>query len=154
VKQDGELAYLAGVLDTRAVVRTRLVGGSQSVLPYLAMSCGDAELLRWLAASTGVRNVVTSRNYDKHRCLEHCDQAHEHITSVSGRWTVSGSRATVVLAGTRPWVRFQVEAWDRALAVGLEATRKDRVVEKMVQLGWPLPDPWQRTQETQETMTT
>ena len=50
---EGELAYLAGVLDTRAVVRTRLVGGSASVLPYIAMSCGDAPLLKWLARIPG-----------------------------------------------------------------------------------------------------
>jgi hypothetical protein len=86
--------------------------------------------------------TVTQRGYDKHRCLEHCTKAHEHISSVSGRWTVSGAKATVVLAGTRPWVRFQVEAWDRALEIGIGAARKGGTVEKMAALGWPLPVAW------------
>lgn len=139
---DGQLAYLAGVLDTRAVVRTRLVAGSAGVLPYVAVSCGDAELLRWLGELTGVKTVVTSRGYDKHRCLEHCDQAHEHVRSVSGRWSVTGTRATVVLSATAGWVRFHRQEWDRALQAGMSAERKNAVAEKMVHLGWPLPVGW------------
>lgn len=138
----GELAYLTGVLDTRAVVRTRLAPDSGTVLPTIALSCGDAELLRWLAQITGVRAISTSRSYDKHRCLEHCDRAHEHIRSVSGRWSLTGTRATVVLLCTRPWVRFSAERWDRAITAGLEAPRKDAVLHKMDTLGWPLPLPW------------
>lgn len=142
-----ELAYLAGVLDTRAVVRTRLVGASQSVLPYLAMSCGDAPLLTWLSTITGVRAIVTERKYDKHRCLEHCTKAHDHIRSVSGRWSLSGARATVLLTATEPYVVFQREAWQRAVAVGLSAERKSKVVRKMTALGWPLPAAWESTTE-------
>ena len=95
----GDLAYLAGVLDSRAVVRVRFIEDSEAVLPYIAMSCGDARLMRWLGELTGVRSIVTTRKYDKHRCLEHCDKAHDHITSVSGRWSLTGVRATVVLCG-------------------------------------------------------
>jgi hypothetical protein len=135
----GELAYLAGVLDTRAIVRTRLAPGSGTVLPYIAMSCGDAELLGWLGQITGVRSIVTSRDYDKHRCLEHCERAHEHIRSVSGRWSLTGVRATVVLIGTRQWVRFHEEAWDRGIVAGLEAPRKPATLQKMAALGWPVP---------------
>jgi hypothetical protein len=138
----GELAYLAGVLDTRAVVRVGLVGGSQNPLPFVAMSCGDAALLRWLGQIAGVRSIVTARTFDRHRCLEHCTKAHDHVTSVSGRWSLSGVRATVVLSATREWVRFHQEAWARAIEVGLEANRKEGTVRKMSALGWPLPDGW------------
>jgi len=140
--ESGDLAYLAGVLDTRAIVRTRLIPQSGAVLPYIAISCGDTELLKWLSAITGVRWIATTRAYDKHRCLEHCEEAHDHITSVSGRWSLTGVRATVVLLGTRPWVRFHAEAWDRGIVAGLEAPHKEGVVRKMEQLGWPLPVAW------------
>ncbi len=133
------MAYLAGVLDTRAVVRTRLVPGSVSVLPFLAVSCGDVDLLSWLGSLTGVRVTTTARGYDKHRCLEHCTKAHEHIRSVSGRWSLTGVRATVVLCATREWVRFHEEAWDRGIVAGLEAPRKPAVLQKMAALGWPVP---------------
>jgi hypothetical protein len=137
--ETGDLAYLAGVLDTRAVVRVRVLPGNGTVLPYVAMSCGDAELLRWLGEISGVKSIVTSRDYDKHRCLEHCERAHEHIRSVSGRWSLTGVRATVVLVATRPWVRFGEEKWDRGIAAGLAAPRKEGVLRKMTALGWPVP---------------
>jgi len=138
-----DLAYVAGVLDTRAVVKTRLAPGTETVLPHIMLSSGDAELLRWLGEITAVRSIVTSRKYDKHRCLEHCTRAHDHITSVSGRWQLTGAKATVVLAGTRPYVRFKVEAWDRAIGAGLQATRKPATVAKMKALGWPMPGGWE-----------
>jgi hypothetical protein len=141
--EPGDLAYLAGVLDTRAVVRIRYAWDqSGSALPYIAMSSGDAELMGWLGSLTGVRSIVTSRRYDKHRCLEHCTQAHDHIRSVSGRWSLTGVRATMVLAATREWVRFHGESWDRGIEVGLQAGRKQATIRKMTALGWPVPVAW------------
>jgi len=115
------------------------VGGSAHPLPFVALSCGDAPLLRWLGQITGVRSVVTERKFDRHRCLEHCDKAHDHVTSVSGRWQLSGVRATVVLTACVEWVKFHRERWERAIEVGLEAPRKEGTVKKMEALGWPLP---------------
>jgi hypothetical protein len=86
-----------------------------------------------------VKSIVTQRSYDKHRCLEHCTKAHEHIRSVSGRWSLTGVRATVVLVATREWVRFHEEAWDAGIVAGLEAPRKPAVLQKMAALGWPVP---------------
>jgi hypothetical protein len=141
---EADLSYLAGVLDTRAVVRTRLVSGNatQTVLPMIAMSCGDAALLHWLADITDVRSIITTRTYDKHRCLEHCTKAHDHIESVSGRWSVTGAKATVVLSATLPYVRFHEAEWQRGLAVGIGANKKPATVQKMAGLGWPMPVAW------------
>jgi hypothetical protein len=119
------------------------------VLPYIAMSCGDAELLTWLSTISGVRSIITQRKFDRHRCLEHCDKAHDHITSVSGRWSLTGARATILLSATLPYVRFQAEAWNRAVMVGLSAERKSKVVRKMTALGWPLPAAWQERPTTE-----
>lgn len=138
----GDLAYLAGVLDSRAVVRVRFIEDSEAVLPYVAMSSGDARLMRWLGELTGVRSIVTTRKYDKHRCLEHCTKAHDHITSVSGRWSLTGVRATVVLCATREWVRFQEQGWDEGIRAGLEARYKPGTLQKMAALGWPVPLAW------------
>lgn len=138
----GDLAYLAGVLDTRAVVRVRYTEDSATALPYIAMSSGDAALMSWLGQITGVRSIVTSRRYDKHRCLEHCDKAHDHITSVSGRWSLTGVRATLVLLATREWIRFHVEDWEKGIEAGETAGRKAATVRKMTALGWPVPIAW------------
>ena len=83
-------------------------------------------LLQWLGQITDVRSIVTVRGYDKHRCLEHCTKAHDHIESVSGRWSLTGAKATVVLCATRPYVRFHDAEWDRAIEVGLQANKKRR----------------------------
>ena len=122
--EDGDLAYLAGVLDSRAVVRVRFIEDSEAVLPYVAMSSGDARLMRWLGELTGVRGVVTTRKYDKHRCLEHCTKAHDHITSVSGRWSLTGVRATVVLSADPAVGAVPGDAWDEGIAAGLVARWK------------------------------
>ena len=141
---EAELAYLAGVLDTRAVVRVRGATdrSGDAWLPMIAMSCGDAALLRWLGEITDVKSIITLRTYDKHRCLEHCTKAHDHIDSVSGRWSLTGAKATVVLCATRPYVRFHGERWDRAISVGLGANKKPSTVTKMQALGWAVPVAW------------
>jgi hypothetical protein len=115
---------------------------SGAVLPIIAMSCGDGQLLRWLGEITDVRSIVTLRTYDKHRCLEHCTEAHDHIDSVSGRWSVTGAKATVVLCATLPYVRFHVPEWERAVGLGLGANKKPKTVQTMKDLGWPMPPAW------------
>lgn len=141
----GDLAYLAGVIDSQAVIRSRQVG--DTVLPMVALHGSNMSMLDHLAAVTGTKVTPTSRTYDKAGCSEHCPDKHQHIVSKSGRWSVTGARATVLLAALRPFLRLQGFAADEALAVGLRAPRKGNTAGKMAGLGWPLPDGWEATRE-------
>lgn len=136
-----DLAHLAGVLDAFGVIRVRTYAGDGK-LPYVALHGPNTALLRYVGGLTGAKVVVTRRGYYRAGCSEHCPEQHQHITSESGRWSVSGSKATVVLAAVRPYLRVRGYDADEALEVGLRAGRKPATLTRMVALGWPVPDAW------------
>ena len=97
-------------------------------------------MLGYLAKLTGTRAVTTRRQYVKAGCSEHCREKHQHVMSVSGRWSVTGAKATVVLWNIRPYIHLQSEAVQTALVVGLGAGFKPATVARMAELGWDVPD--------------
>jgi hypothetical protein len=137
-----DIAYVAGVLDAGALVRTRSLHNG-TVLPMIQMHVSDMDLLGWLSDLTGVKAVEVKRSYSRHPCAAHCEQAHQHIVSTSGRWTLTGARATVVLASIKPYCRLQRESVDQTLIEGLKAPYKPAVVNRMIELGWARPEEWQ-----------
>lgn len=136
---DTDLAYIAAVIDTRARIKLRTMP-TGSIIPTIHLSTPDIELLRYIGDVTGVQPFVISRNYEKHRCTEHCPGRHEHVRSESARWSATGAKATVLLAGIQPFVRFQKQVIDTAIAVGLDAPFKMATVKKMAELGWTIPE--------------
>lgn len=134
-----EIAYIAGILDSMGRFRVmETPEGTQ--LPLVSMSCPNMSILQYLGSLTGMTPFVTKRSYDRHRCTEHCLEPHQHVVSESGRWSISGAKATVVLAAIRPYARFQKTEIEELLTVGLEAPKKPATPKKMAALGWP--DPW------------
>lgn len=132
------IVYVAAILDSQAVIRTRDAAGVS--YPYVALSGSNAPLLRFLAGVTGMKAVVTRRSYAKAGCAEHCKEKHLHVVSESGRWSISGAKATVVLAAVLPYLRLQVEEARGALLVGLSAPFKSATLRQMDRLGWPIPE--------------
>lgn len=137
---DAEIAYVAGVLDTLGYFRVRETPDGTR-LPHIAVSTPNVPLLAYLGELTGVTVFATTRTYDRHRCMQHCEEAHQHVVSRSSRWSVTGARATIVLAAIRPYVRLHADDVDELLAVGMDAPRKPVTPKKMSTLGWP--NPWQ-----------
>lgn len=135
-----DLAYLAGVIDVRGNITTRRAAGT--LLPLTAVSTKETRLLEWLCSITDMRMVTTERAYARGGCALHCAEKHVHISSVSGRWSVTGAKATIVLAAVRPFLRLQADEADLALAVGLKAPHKPASLSKMAALGWPMPKWW------------
>jgi len=133
------LAYVAGVLDMQANIKIRTTP-DDTELPFLAMYGPNVPMLEYLASLTATRMVVTRRSYVKAGCAQHCREKHQHIESVSGRWTLTGMKATVVLWNIRPYMRLQTEALTSALTVGLTAPFKPAKLRAMAELGWDLPD--------------
>lgn len=133
-----ELAYLAGVIDLLAVIRTRRTD-VETELPYVAISGPHIEALTHLGRLTGTRTVTTRRHYHRVGCSEHCADRHLEVTSQSARWSVTGVKATILLHNLRPFLRIQAEAATSAMNVGLNAPFKPQVVKKMHELGWTIP---------------
>lgn len=133
-----ELAYFAGVIDVMGTMRVRDVRGTE--LPFVEVNCPNLPLLEWLADKTGTGVTKVRRDYKRNGCADHCPEPHVHIESSSGRWSVSGVRATVVLHNLLPYLQLQVETAMDVLAKGLWAPRKPATVTKMTELGWATPD--------------
>lgn len=138
---DADLVYVAAVVDLLGHVTVRSMEGTD--LPYIAISTRHVELLSDLGEMTGTKVLTTRRAYNQHRCREHCDEAHQHVESVSGRWQLTGAKATVLLAAIKPFIRFQKTDIEEALKVGLGAPKKPATPNKMKALGWPIPEEWQ-----------
>lgn len=132
------LAYVAGVVDLHGVIRTRVSG--DSLLPQLSVNGPNTAMLTFLGDLTGTRAIVRRRQYSKAGCSEHCGEKHQHVVSVSGTWSVSGAKATIVLWNIRPFMRLQVEAATSAVVQGLDAPIKPATLTKMFELGWDLPE--------------
>lgn len=135
---EDDIVYIAAVIDTQGHITTRTV--RDATLPLVAVSGKNDELLRWLGRMTGVRPFITTRDYSRHACNIHCPSAHQRIVSFSGRWSLSGIKATILLQGILPYMRFQRVAAIDAIQVGLEAGYKPATIEKMKALGWQPPE--------------
>jgi hypothetical protein len=136
---DRVFAYVAGLLDAQGLITVR-TDQAGSVLPVVALSIPNQELVSWLGTLTSTTPTITKRQFSRHRCTEHCPTNHQQVSSVSMRWIVTGAKATVVLRAVRPWLRFQTEQADSVLAVADQAPYKPATFQKMRELGWPVGD--------------
>lgn len=139
---EADLAYVAALVDTFANLSLRKAG--PAVLPNVAIHCPNAAMLTWLGTITGTKVVTTRRDYLRHGCATHCEEAHVHIRSTSGRWVLTGARATMLLAAIEPHVRFRAAEVAELIQVGLEAGHKGATVAAMAALGWPVPARWEQ----------
>lgn len=136
--KDAECAYAAGLIDALGVLSLRVQPGTLSDLPSVVVS-GNPVAVGWLAARTGTSVVTVKRDYTRHRCTEHCPEAHDAVKSLSSRWSVTGTRATIVLYNVLPFLTAQHEAASELVAAGLSIGWKGQVVEDMKALGWVIP---------------
>jgi hypothetical protein len=138
-----DIAYISGVIDVQARIRvTRVSSGTR--LPLISLSTPSIEVVGYLGRVTAVRTFSIDRDYHAHRCAEHCPDRHQHRLSTSGRWSLNGAKATVVLSAILPHLKFQIPDAEVALKVGLEAPHKPATPQKLYALGWPVPKEWQQ----------
>lgn len=138
---DSEIAYVAAVVDTFARIKIRPTEAG-TLIPTITISNPHRSMLAFMGQMTATKSFEVEKSYSKHRCGEHCPSRHEKIVSNSGRWSISGAKATVMLSAIQPYVRFQDEEVAEALEAGLAATKKAHTVASMQKIGWPLPPSW------------
>lgn len=136
-----QIAYVAGIIDCQGNIRS-MTTDDGTVLPLVSISTPNVALANYLGHLTGIKPIMVNRQYTKHRCLEHCDKPHEHITSSTARWSVSGAKATVLLNAIKPYVQIQKSEIEELAELGLSAPKKKATPLKMMSLGWPLPQEW------------
>lgn len=139
---EGQIAYVAAIIDTTARIK-ELKTSSGVMIPVIHLSNANFGLLRYLGRITDVQPLFLERKWSRHKCSEHCPDRHQEARSVSGRWSISGAKATMILAAIQPHVMFQKAVVRESIALGLDAPRKQATVRKMINLGWPVPEEWQ-----------
>lgn len=135
---DIPLGYIAGILDANAIFRIRKTPGGTE-LPCVAVHGLPLPIMKVLAEYTGTKVTMVTRDFSRQPCALHCEQKHSHVVSVSGRWSVTGARATVLIHAVLPHLQAQRVIATEVMAVGLSAPKKSTTYTKMAQLGWPIP---------------
>ena len=106
-------------------------------LPAVFVSTARMDIVDTLAELTGVSVTTVVRKYNRVGCGEHCTEAHMHVNSTTGRWSLTGARCTVFLSALLPYLTSNREEAEKAVAAGMDAPFKAATVEKMYALGWP-----------------
>lgn len=137
----GTKAYLAGIIDTMGIIRTREMRGDNPPIPYVGLHTPNLQISSLFAGVTDTKVTTVTRKYNKAQCTEHCTpDSHVHVNSVSHRWSVTGVKATVMLHNIKPYLVFKTDEANEALRVGMVANYKPATWRKMQLLGWEIPD--------------
>lgn len=134
---DGDLAYVAALVDAHARLTLRSYRGTE--LPEVIIQ-GRIAALPWLAEVTGSKVIEVAKDYNAHRCAEHCTERHMHVASVTQRWSVTGARATIVLHSVERFMRVQGREARRLVEAGQRIGYKRTVVDELRGLGWTVPE--------------
>lgn len=135
---DADLAYAAALLDAYGRLSSRTLP-SGTDLPEVVVQ-GRIGALGWLADLCGVKVVEIEKDYNAHRCAEHCTAKHMHVASMTQRLVLSGARATIVLHAVQRFMRVQGRQARELVGAGQVLGYKTGVVNDMVRLGWPIPE--------------
>lgn len=130
-----EVAWCGGIIDIAGAVRVRKTEAGSS-LAYVAISTPIVAIAERLAAMTGMKVTIVTRDYKRLGCSKHCTEAHLHVSSVTARWSLTGARAVAFLTAVRPYLVVKADEVDAVLAETASAPLKPRTVEKMRELGW------------------
>lgn len=132
---EAEIAWCGGVVDSLGLLRLRETpaGGH---LPSVFVSTPHLPIASRLAELTGVRVTMVSRDYKRMGCGDHCTDAHLHVQSTTGRWSLTGSRATVFLRSVRPYLFVKAEEADLLLEASENPRGKPATTRKMREMGW------------------
>jgi len=135
---DATKAYLAGAIDLIGLIRLR--DAPRGPLPVVQMHGPHFNVMTLLGELTETKVIPTSRDFVRAGCLEHCADRHQHIKSISARWSVTGAKATVLLWNLLPYLRAKRTIADVVMEAGINAGYKPATVRKMQELGWEIPD--------------
>lgn len=138
---EGDLVYAAALVDTMAALKVRRTAGQDLPALILQGSKHRGRAVSWLCEATGSKVTAIHRDYNRPNCVHHCPQPHVHVESDSGvRWSVTGMKATIVLAAVMPFLRFQREDAEKLIKLGLQVGYSTSVVNDMARRGWPIPE--------------
>lgn len=132
-----QIAWCGGVIDAIGLVRLRETDAGSS-LAYVSVSTALLPIAQRLADLTGTSVTTVRREYNRLGCSQHCTEAHQHVQSVTARWSLTGARALTFLQAIHPFLGVKIGEVDEVIAAAKDAPSKPRTTEKMASLGWPI----------------
>lgn len=128
------VAWCAGVIDSLGHITTRKLP-TGSTIAVVTVSSPKVEILERLSELTGTKPITVRRDYSRLGCSDHCTERHLHVKSTSGRWSVSGARASILLRCLTPHLITTLQKASEVLREA-DAPYKEATVRKMEELGW------------------
>jgi hypothetical protein len=150
-----KLAWMAAILDIQGRIHRK--DNQARATPQLVLRVDSShlsvigELCRLTGGSVEPRPPAPGKEWDRKGCTEHCAAAHVHVEIGSqpstGRWTVTGAAAAVVLHNVIPYMltdrgmeAMMTEALENVNLAGRSGNNARRAVRRLAQLGWVLPE--------------
>lgn len=158
--EPARLGWMAAILDIQGLVIQKKNYSRATPQVVLAVDSANTTVVRELCALTGTDVEMKKQNklrpeWRRRACTIHCPEAHVHLQDVNmpltGRWTITGVGAAMVLHGLRPHlVTWDVKSWslayelcmDNAVFTGQGSGMTRSVITRLVDLGWELPPGW------------
>lgn len=156
--EEWKKAWAAGILDFQGHVQTKKnqqrAAGSQQIMIYVDTSID--EIVDRLGEMTGANVEMKVRHrvkaeWSRKGCAEHCPEEHIHVNEyqmpATGRWSVTGAAAAIVLWNLREYLSTEREPWDWALSQCLSQLKLTgqgsaaiiAAARRLHSLGWTLP---------------
>lgn len=150
-----KLGYIAGVVDLRG--RLRRINNEDRKYGrqwHLTVETSSDIVARELCALTGVKSQFSGKakiSFDRRVCAEHCPEPHVHVDASDMpsmyRWQVSGVAAAIVLRNLAPYLmaekgykEFGQEILDYTPRTGQGSGAITKVVTRLTELGWEIPE--------------
>ncbi len=136
-----DLYYVAGLLDARCTV-LMVKSSSGNRMAMQVQFGGSLPVLRYLHDNIG-GNVVgpQAKEYLRHKCLEHCEEAHKIIFRMKANWRIRGSGAAILLYNVKPymlgWTTKMEEHYQQEL-LSRHKWSQDHVLSLKAR-GWNIP---------------
>jgi hypothetical protein len=150
-----KLAWMAAILDMQGRIHRK--DNLTRATPQLVLRVDSSylsvirELCRLTDSNAEPRPPRPGKEWDKRGCAEHCGEAHIHceigVQPSTGRWTLTGAAAAVVLFNVIPFMvtdrgmeDMMNEALENVNLAGRAGNGARQAVQRLARLGWELPE--------------
>lgn len=155
-----KLGWAAAILDLQGHVVQKKNPTRATPQVVLIVDTASVIVVQGLCALTGSNVEMKQQKYKlpqqwkRRACTEHCPEAHVHMEvsmPLTGRWTVTGVAAAIVLHNLRPYLlTWDAKGWgvayeqcmDTATLTGQGSGATRPTIARLAGLGWDLPAGW------------
>jgi len=161
-----KLGWMAGIVDLKGKIYTKKNQQRATPQYVLMVESRYPGIIREMGAMVGTKpEAMTSKpmkDFMRRGCAEHCAEPHVHVNDDRTmpqvyRWTITGVALGIVLDTLEPLLTQDKgfrevvdEVLDGAVMEGQGATAVMAAINRLITLGWPMPEQISRVMERKE----